>query len=97
MSYNPKVLIVHHLVRLFSFHGFGSTVRCAVNGWETANLVVDDHAEMREGISAVVNAQQDMMVVGEARDGQEALERFRSLQPDVSLLDWNRKIRRIHD
>jgi two-component system NarL family response regulator len=52
-------------------------------------LVVDDHAGMREGISAVVNAQPDMMVVGEARDGQEAIQRFRALRPDVSLLDWN--------
>jgi DNA-binding NarL/FixJ family response regulator len=52
-------------------------------------LVVDDHAGMREGICAVVNAQPDMMVVGEASEGQEALERFRALQPDVSLLDWN--------
>jgi len=52
-------------------------------------LVVDDHAGMREGISAVVNAQPDMMVVGEASDGQEAIQRFRALQPDVSLLDWN--------
>jgi len=52
-------------------------------------LVVDDHAGMREGISAVVNAQPDMMVVGEASDGQEAIQRFKALQPDVSLLDWN--------
>ena len=52
-------------------------------------LVVDDHTGMREGISAVVNAQPDMMVVGEANDGQQALERFKALQPDVSLLDWN--------
>jgi DNA-binding NarL/FixJ family response regulator len=44
---------------------------------------------MREGICAVVNAQPDMIVVGEASEGQEALERFRALQPDVSLLDWN--------
>jgi DNA-binding NarL/FixJ family response regulator len=44
---------------------------------------------MREGISAVVNAQPDMMVVGEASDGQEAIHRFRALQPDVSLVDWN--------
>jgi DNA-binding NarL/FixJ family response regulator len=44
---------------------------------------------MREGISAVVNAQPDMSVVGEAGDGQEAIQRFRALQPDVSLLDWN--------
>jgi two-component system NarL family response regulator len=52
-------------------------------------LVIDDHAGMREGISGVVNAQQDMTVVGEASDGQQALEQFRSLRPDVSLVDWN--------
>src|SRR5262245_20529313 len=44
---------------------------------------------MREGISAVVNSQRDMAVVGEASDGQEAIERFRALQPDVALVDWN--------
>src|SRR6266478_8915100 len=52
-------------------------------------FVIDDHAGMREGISAVVNAQADMTVVGEASDGQQAIERFRALQPDVSLVDWN--------
>ncbi len=52
-------------------------------------LVVDDHAGMREGITAVVNAQPDMIVVGQARDGREAIQQFRSLKPDVSLLDWN--------
>jgi two-component system NarL family response regulator len=52
-------------------------------------LVIDDHAGMREGISAVVNSQTDMAVVGEASDGQQAIERFRALQPDVSLVDWN--------
>src|SRR5262245_15460497 len=44
---------------------------------------------MRDGLSAVVNAQPDMMVVGEASDGREAIQRFRDLHPDVSLLDWN--------
>jgi len=44
---------------------------------------------MREGITAVVNAQPDMIVVGEAGDGQEAIQQFRALKPDVSLLDWN--------
>ena len=52
-------------------------------------LLVDDHKGMREGISAVVNAQPDMMVVGEAADGHEAIQRFRELQPDVSVVDWN--------
>lgn len=52
-------------------------------------LVIDDHDGMREGITAVVNAQPDMVVVGEASDGQEAIQRYRQLQPDVSLLDWN--------
>ena len=44
---------------------------------------------MREGITAVVNAQPDMIVVGQAGDGQEALKQLRGLRPDVSLLDWN--------
>jgi two-component system NarL family response regulator len=52
-------------------------------------LVVDDHAAMREGISAVVNAQSDMTIAGQASDGQQAIERFRDLRPDVALLDWN--------
>jgi len=52
-------------------------------------LLVDDHKGMREGISAVVNAQPDMTVIGEAADGHEAIQRFRELQPDVSVVDWN--------
>ena len=52
-------------------------------------FVVDDHAGMREGIAAVVNTQPDMMIVGEATDGQDAIQKLRNLQPDVSLLDWN--------
>ncbi len=52
-------------------------------------LVVDDHATMREGICAVVNSQPDMIVVGEASDGQAAIEQFKTLQPDISLVDWN--------
>lgn len=52
-------------------------------------LVVDDHASMREGISAIVNAQPDMTIAGEAGDGEQAIERFRELRPDVAILDWN--------
>lgn len=52
-------------------------------------LVVDDHAEMREGLTAVINAQPDMIVVGEAGNGEEAIQQFRNLRPDLALLDWN--------
>jgi len=52
-------------------------------------LIIDDHAGMREGITAVVNAQPDMIVVGQAGDGREAIQQVRDLRPDVSLLDWN--------
>ena len=44
---------------------------------------------MREGISAIVNAQPDMTIAGEAGDGEQAIERFRELRPDVAILDWN--------
>lgn len=50
-------------------------------------LIVDDHPLMREGIAAVVQRQPDITVVGEAVNGAEAVERFRSLQPDVTLMD----------
>ena len=52
-------------------------------------LVVDDHVVMREGISGVVNSQPDMVVAGEAVNGRDAIERFKTLKPDVALLDWN--------
>jgi DNA-binding NarL/FixJ family response regulator len=52
-------------------------------------FVVDDHAGMRDGISAMVNTQADMVVAGEASDGRQAIEQFRTLQPDVMIVDWN--------
>ena len=50
-------------------------------------LSVDDHPLLREGISTLINNQLDMCIVGEASSGREALERFRELQPDVTLMD----------
>ena len=50
-------------------------------------LTVDDHALLREGIAALVNAESDMKLVGEACNGQEAIEKFRSNRPDVTLMD----------
>lgn len=52
-------------------------------------LVVDDHPMMREGIASTLRAQPDMEFVGEASNGQEAIEQFRALRPDVALLDLN--------
>lgn len=50
-------------------------------------LCVDDHAMLREGIAAVLQAQPDMLLVGEAANGREAVERHRTLRPDVTLMD----------
>jgi DNA-binding NarL/FixJ family response regulator len=50
-------------------------------------LAVDDHALIRGGIAALVNAEPDMKVVAEASTGQEAIERFRLHRPDVNIMD----------
>lgn len=50
-------------------------------------LIVDDHPLIREGVSAVLGDQTDMNLVGEATTGREAIESFRRLLPDVTLMD----------
>jgi DNA-binding NarL/FixJ family response regulator len=50
-------------------------------------LTVDDHQLLREGIAAVLDGQEDMSLVGQASNGQEAIESFRRLRPDVTLMD----------
>ena len=50
-------------------------------------LIADDHAIVREGLRQLLNGQRDMEVAGEAEDGRQALEKVKSLHPDVILLD----------
>jgi DNA-binding NarL/FixJ family response regulator len=50
-------------------------------------LVVDDHPLLREGIAAIIINQTDIELVAEASNGREAIEKFRSHRPDVTLMD----------
>jgi DNA-binding NarL/FixJ family response regulator len=50
-------------------------------------LIVDDHTLFRTGVRKMVEAEQDMKVVGEAATGREALEQAPALMPDVVLMD----------
>jgi len=53
----------------------------------TTILIVDDHALFREGLREILEAQDDMVVVGEAEDSRAALERTAEKRPHVVLLD----------
>jgi DNA-binding NarL/FixJ family response regulator len=50
-------------------------------------LLVDDHAILRSGLSALLDLEDDIEVVGEASTGEEAIERVRSLRPQVVVMD----------
>jgi DNA-binding NarL/FixJ family response regulator len=50
-------------------------------------LTVDDHALLREGIAALINAESDMQLVADACNGRDAIEKFRLYRPDVTLMD----------
>lgn len=50
-------------------------------------LIVDDHQVVRQGLRTFLELQPDIVVLGEASDGQAAVEMVRRLQPDVVLMD----------
>ena len=50
-------------------------------------LAVDDHPVARHGIGRLIAVQPDMVLVGEASDGREAVQQFRKHRPDVTLMD----------
>jgi two-component system response regulator NreC len=50
-------------------------------------LLVDDHTVLRSGLRMLLNSHENMVVVGEADSGEEALEKIKELKPDIVLLD----------
>ncbi len=61
-------------------HSLGTAIRV---------LLVDDHAVVRQGLAAMIEEDDRMLVVGEASDGVEAIDAVERLQPDVTLIDVN--------
>jgi two-component system response regulator DegU len=52
-------------------------------------LIVDDHPVFRDGLRSCLESAEDLNVIGEAQDGEEALQAAASLQPDVIVMDIN--------
>ncbi len=50
-------------------------------------LIVDDHSLVTEGLANIINYDPEMTVVAQAEDGQEAIDRYREHQPDITLMD----------
>jgi len=50
-------------------------------------LLADDHDLFREGLAGIISTQPDMLIVGEAGDGLEAIVKARELKPDLILMD----------
>ena len=54
----------------------------------TRILIADDHAVVRSGLRAILEAHEGWEVVGEARDGKQAIDQALALRPDVVVLDY---------
>jgi two-component system, NarL family, response regulator len=50
-------------------------------------LIADDHSIVRQGLATIINRDPEMTVIAQAEDGQQAIDRFREHQPDVTLMD----------
>jgi DNA-binding NarL/FixJ family response regulator len=60
-------------------------------------LAVDDHPLLRDGIAALISIAPDMQLVGACSNGREAIEQFRALRPDVTLMDLQMPVMSGHD
>jgi len=61
--------------------------KTGANGERLRVMVVDDHALFRRGLEMVLENEDDIDLVGEASDGQEAIQKAQELMPDVVLMD----------
>ncbi|MGL4618173.1 response regulator [Chroococcidiopsis sp.] len=50
-------------------------------------LIADDHSIVRQGLATIINRDPEMTVIAQAENGQQAIDRFREYQPDVTLMD----------
>jgi DNA-binding NarL/FixJ family response regulator len=57
------------------------------NSKKISVLICDDHSVFREGVRSILSGERDMLVVGQAGDGQEAIKKARQLRPNVVLMD----------
>src|SRR5690554_3584048 len=60
-----------------------------MKGKKISVLIADDHALIREGIKQILELEEDIHVVGQANNGDEAFELATKLNPDIILLDIN--------
>jgi len=72
-------------VRATGFHNAAMAARPAQDPVRV--LVVDDHPALRAGLAAMIEAQPGLQLAAEAANGDEAMERYRALRPDVVTLD----------
>ena len=57
----------------------------------TSIIIIDDHALFRRGVSQMISADPEFMMVGEAASGAEGVELVKQLKPDLVLIDFNMK------
>ncbi len=62
-----------------------------MSGKKKSILIVDDHPIMREGITQIINNQNDLSVIAEAESGQEALNILSKIRPDLAIIDISLK------
>ena len=55
-------------------------------------VIADDHPIFRKGLLQVIELEPDLVIVGEAADGQTALEQIKTLKPDVAVLDIDMRL-----